>query len=233
MPDADVNKLKDVKELDGPLADRVYDAVKSAILRLDFLPGETIRKSSVCTHLGLSRSPVSDALSRLSGEGLVDIYPQSGSRVSRLSVAAIHEDSFLREALEVAAVRHATEHVTDAMLDALDRNIGVQLEMVEEMDDDTFIATDTAFHEIIMQSTNVSRLWPTVRAVSQNVDRARRLLLPEEGRLAETVAEHSEIVAAIRNRDVAAAEEAMRRHVRELPARLVPLAEAYPDLFSS
>ena len=113
MTDADVSKLSVLDELNGSLADRVYESVKSAILELHFLPGAVIRKSAICERLGLSRSPVSDALARLSSEGLVDIIPQSGTRVSRLSFNAIREDSFLREALEVAAARHAALHRSD------------------------------------------------------------------------------------------------------------------------
>ena len=75
MPEVDVTKLPNLDDLNGPLANRVYTAVKSAILDLDFQPGASIRKTAICDHLGLSRSPVSEALAKLSGEGLVSIVP--------------------------------------------------------------------------------------------------------------------------------------------------------------
>ncbi|MEP0943881.1 MAG: GntR family transcriptional regulator [Rhizobiaceae bacterium] len=233
MPEVDVTKLPDLSDLTGPLASRVYTAIKSAILDLDFLPGDLIRKSEVCDHLGLSRSPVSEALAKLSNEGLVDIVPQSGTRVSRLSMASIREDSFLREALEVAAVRHAALHRSQETLARLVRNLEMQKLLINDVDKDDFIRTDVAFHEIIMATTQIKRLPATIQNVSRHLDRARLLPLPEPGRLEETVNEHVEILEAIREQDAVAAQDAMRRHVRQLVVRLGPLETERSDLFST
>jgi len=121
------------------LAERVYDAVKAAILGLDFPPGAIIRKTAICEWFELSRSPVSDALLKLSSEGLVDIVPQSGTRVARLSMAALREDAFLREALEVAAARHAANHRTDETLARLSRNVEMQKMLIVDVDKEDFI----------------------------------------------------------------------------------------------
>ncbi|MEM1428073.1 MAG: GntR family transcriptional regulator [Pseudomonadota bacterium] len=233
MSDADVTKLPVLSDLSGPLADRVYTVVKSAIMALEFPPGAVIRKSALCDRLGLSRSPVADALAKLSVEGLVDIVPQSGTRVSRLSMAAIREDAFLREALEVAAIRHAARHRSDEVVARLSRNIEMQKLLIADVDIEDFFQTDVAFHETIMATTEVSRLPATVRTLSPNVDRARLLLMPEPGRLADTLEEHVRIVDAIRRQDVDEAQDAMRRHVRQLLRRLEPLEAARPDLFST
>ena len=233
MPDVDVTKLPDLQEFSGPLAARVYTAVKFAILRLDFLPGAMIRKSDICDQLGLSRSPVSEALAKLSNEGLVDIVPQSGTRVSRLSMASIREDSFLREALEVAAARHAALHRSPETLGRLVRNLEMQKLLIDDADKEDFIRTDVAFHEVIMATTNIKRLPATIQGVSRHLDRARFLPLPEPGRLEETASEHIEILEAIRMQDADSAQDAMRRHVRQLLKRLEPLEAARPDLFST
>ena len=233
MNDVDVTKLPDLNDLNGPLARRVHTVVKSAILSLDFLPGEMIRKSDVCEQLGVSRSPVSEALAKLSNEGLVDIVPQSGTRVARLSMAAIREDSFLREALEVAAVRHAAIHRSEETLGRLTRNLEMQKLLINGADKEEFIRTDVAFHEVIMATTKIKRLPATVQSVSRHLDRARLLPLPEPGRLEETVSEHIEILEAIREQDAEAAQDAMRRHVRQLLVRLGPLEAARSDLFST
>ncbi|WP_415401241.1 GntR family transcriptional regulator [Tateyamaria sp. SN3-11] len=232
MPDVDVTKLPILDDMNGPLADRAYTALKSAIMAMDFAPGAFIRKSALCDRLGLSRSPVTDALAKLSVEGLVDIVPQSGTRVARLSMAAVREDVFLRETLEVAAARYAAEHRTDDVLARLSRNIEMQKLLVVDGDVDEFMRTDIAFHETIMATTNVSRLPGVVRTVSPSVNRARKLLMPEPGRMADTVEEHVQVANAIRRQDAKAAEDAMRYHVRQLLRRLEPLEAARPDLFS-
>lgn len=233
MPDADATQLPDLNDLTGSLADRVYAAVKSAILGLSFPPGAIIRKSTICDQLGLSRSPVSDALARLSGEGLVDIVPQSGTRVSRLSMAAIIEDTFLREALEVAAVRHCTMHRTDETVARLTRNLEMQKLLVVDLDKEEFMQTDAAFHDTIMVTTGVKRLPAAVQRLSPHLHRARLLLVPELGRTSESVEEHAVILDAIRAQDVDAAQDAMRHHVRQLLQRLKPLEAERPDFFST
>lgn len=233
MPDADVTKLPILSDLNGTLADRVYGAVKSAILTLDFEPGTMIRKQAICEWLGISRSPVSDALNKLSSEGLVDIVPQSGTRVARLSMAAITEDAFLREALEVAAARHAALHRSDEVLARLARNIEMQKLLLVNIDGEDFMRTDKDFHDLIMSTTQVTRLPGAVRSLSQHVNRARLLLVPEPGRSADTVDEHIEIADAITAQNADAAQKAMRRHLEQLLRRLAPLEAARPDLFST
>ncbi len=232
MSEADVSKLPVLNEMSGPLADRVYTAVRSAIMTLDFPPGAIIRKTSLCDKLGLSRSPVADALARLSVEGLVDIVPQSGTRVSRLSMAIIRQDAFLREALEVAAARHAALHRSPETVARLNRSIEVQKLLIQDVDAEDFMRTDIAFHETIFATTELSRLPTVVRTLSPSIDRARMLLMPEPGRMAETVKEHRQITEAITNGDADAAQDAMRLHVQQLLRRLEPLEAARPDLFS-
>lgn len=233
LSEVDTSRLPELSSLNGLLSARVHAAIKSAILSLDFLPGASIRKSDVCDRLGVSRSPVSEALTKLAGEGLVDIVPQSGTRVSRLSMAAIREDTFMREALEVAACRHAAQRRTPELIARLKRNLEMQKLLIVDADKEDFMRTDTSFHEIILSTTNVVRLPATVRAVSSHVDRARHLLVPEPGRLTDTVEEHAEIVAAIEQEDEQAAEDTMRHHVRQLLKRLEALETDRPDLISS
>lgn len=233
MLEADESKLPALANLNGSLADRVYQALKDAILKLEFPPGAIIRKLAVCEQFGVSRSPVSDALTKLATEGLVEVVPQSGTRVAPLSMAAVREDAFLREALEVAAARHAAEHRSDETLARLARNIEMQKLLIADVDAEDFVKADTTFHEVIMETTGVRRLVPTTRALSPHVDRARRLLVPEPGRLTDTLAEHIKILDAIRDRDAAAAQDAMQAHLRQLLQRLEPLESVRPDLFTN
>ena len=233
MQDADVAKLPTLDTLSGTLSERVHSAVKSAIMSLDFPPASVIRKTTICDRYGLSRSPVSDALSRLSIEGLVDIVPQSGSRVSKLSMTAIREGAFLREALEVATVRFAALHRSSETLAKLSRLVETQKRALMDIERDDFHRADLKFHETIMATTKISRLPATVRSVSQHLDRARVLLLPVPEHLSETLSEHIEILAALRAQDENRAQNAMRRHLGQLLERLAPLEATRPDIFSA
>ena len=90
-------KIRTLDNFQGSLTDRTFLAIREAIMELNFLPGEIIRKHDICSALGVSRSPVSEALAKLRNEGLVEVVPQSGTFVSRFSLQDIKEGAFLRE----------------------------------------------------------------------------------------------------------------------------------------
>ena len=121
--DIDAQLLRDIASDEGSLAQRVYLAIKQAILSLDFPPGATLRKAPICKRLGVSRAPVTEAIARLAAEGLVDVVPQSGTRVSYFSMPEIREGMFLREALELATVAKVARDLTEDQRKKLSRNM--------------------------------------------------------------------------------------------------------------
>lgn len=224
--------LRPLGEFEGSLAQRAYLSLKGAILDLGLRPGEMLRKPEICEALGVSRSPVSEAVARLAAEALVEVVPQAGTFVARLSMAEVREGAFLREALEVAAVEAVAPVVPEAGLESLRANLSAQEEAVAEGDRAGFYALDERFHEAILGMTGHRRLPGLSRTAWVHVDRARRLLLPEPGRMAATVEEHRAVLAALEARDGARARAAMRTHLRQLVERLERLAGERRELFS-
>jgi len=216
---------------DGSLAARVYHSLKDAILSLDFQPGEILRKGDICEQFGISRSPVSEAVTRLAAEALVDVVPQAGTFVSRFSMSEIREGAFLREALELAAVDQVAETITDAQLVELRRSLRIQEALVEDRDFAGFYRMDAEMHEMILSFTGFRRLAQIAETSWLQVNRARRLILPNEGRVTDTLEEHRRIVAALAARDPHAAREATRAHLRQLIRHLEPLEREHPELF--
>lgn len=224
-------RLAAIGDMSGSLAQRVYLSLRDAILTLEFRPGAVIRKSSISQQLGVSRQPVSEAIARLSAEGLVDVIPQSATRVSRFSLADLRESSFLREAVELAAVEKVAEHRSEEQLAQLTRTLRLQELLLADGDSAGFYQTDEDFHALLMELTGFPGVVSTAAAVSIPLKRARLAILPEAGRPAEVIAEHRAIVEAIRNRDVEAARTAMRLHLGQLMSRIEPLERERPDLF--
>lgn len=216
---------------DGTLSQRVYQVLRGAILTLGYRPGQMLRKGDICAALGVSRSPVSEALAHLAVEGLVDVQPQAGSFVARVSMEEIREGAFLREALELAAVEQVAATITPPQVQELQQNLARQADLVARGDAEGFHATDGALHEAILSHTGHRRLPAMSRTAWVHVDRARRLILPRPGRIADTLREHHAIVAALAAHDAAAARAATRHHLRQLLAQLEPLAEQRPELF--
>jgi len=231
MTEINASKLKNTSLLEGPLSQRAYQAIREAILSQDFPPGAIIRKKAICDTLGMSRAPVSEALARLSSEGLVDIVPQSATCVSFFSMDEIREGSFLREALELAVVAKVAEDRTEEQLTQLSRNLRLQRLLIEDGDYSGFYETDEEFHALLMQFTGYTRLESLAHLVSLQVIRARRVLLPTPGRAQNTLNEHEEILAAIRKQDVVAAQDSMRRHLHQLMPHIERLAIERPELF--
>ncbi|MGX1497833.1 DNA-binding GntR family transcriptional regulator [Labrenzia sp. MBR-25] len=223
--------LPDIGKLSGSLAQRVYEALRSAILAMDLPPGTPLKKQVICDQLGVSRSPVTEAITRLAGEGLVEVIPQSGSRVTKFSMSEIREGAFLREAIELAAVSKVAAERTEEQLLELNRNMRLQALCLEDHDEAGFYREDEHMHELIFSFTGYPKLNTLAATGWVQVNRARQLLLPMRGRAFEAYDEHRVIVEAIRDRDPERARQAMKKHLSELVSRLEPLAETRPDLF--
>ncbi|UTW12107.1 GntR family transcriptional regulator [Marinobacterium rhizophilum] len=225
--------LTNIEDLSGSLAQRVYQSLHEAILSMDYPPGTILRKGAICEQLGVSRSPVSEAIARLSADGLVDVIPQSATKVSCLSMDEIREASFLREALELAAVSRVAERRSDEQLTQLTRNLRLQELLVDDGDFAGFYAADEEFHALLMEFTGFPGVSSVAASVSLQLKRARMLLLPEAGRPAEAVKEHKAVVDAIRASDPGAAQAAMKHHLGQLISQIEPLENQHPDLFRS
>lgn len=223
--------LRPLESFQGSLAQRVYASLREAILSMSFRPGDILRKPEICDTLGVSRSPVSEAVARLAVEHLVRVVPQAGTYVARFSLEEIREGAFLREALELAAVERVTETVTEDQLVQLRRNLRLQAALLEDMDFTGFYQTDAAMHELILSFTGFKRVAALADTSWVHVNRARQLILPAPGRVQATLTEHQAILSAIEAGDVAAAREATRLHLGKLIGFLEPLALSRPDLF--
>ena len=216
----------------GSLAQKVYSTLKDAILTLAFHPGEVLRKPEICAELGVSRSPVAEAVARLAAEALVDVVPQAGTFVARFSMAEIHEGAFLREALEVAAIDLVARTITEDQLVQLRRNLRVQEAVIADGDTAGFHQLDAQMHEQILSFTGFRRLPVLSETAWVHVNRARQLVLPAPGRVDATLCEHRAILAALEARDPAAARAATQHHLRQLVLVLEPLVRERPELFA-
>ncbi len=225
-------RLRPLAEFSGSLGQRVYQTLRQGILSLDYRPGEILRKPEVCAALGVSRSPVADAVARLQAEGLVDVIPQAGTFVARFSMEDIREGAFLREAIEGAAIERVAARITDDQLQLLRRNLTVQAALVADGDIPGFYAMDAAMHELLLSFTGFPKLSQVAETAWLHVNRARQLILPVPGRIAATLAEHQAILTALEARDPDAARTAIQAHLRQLLTYLEPLERDRPELFN-
>lgn len=226
-------KIRTLDNFQGSLTNRTFLAIREAIMELNFLPGEIIRKHDICNALGVSRSPVSEALAKLRNEGLVEVVPQSGTFVSRFSLQDIKEGAFLREAIELACIEILASNISEQQLIDLNRNLKLQKVLAESDDYQGFYQLDAEMHGMIMDFTGYKNLAKVTKTGWVQVDRARQLLLPVDGRLKKAFQEHRAVIKALEQNDVALAREKMRTHLNQLILLLTPLEKKHPHLFEN
>ena len=210
----------------------IYQALRADIVAMRRTPGEPIIEKHLADSFGVSRTPVREALLRLADEGLVEIFPQSGTIVARIPMNALPEAIVIRTALEGTAVRHAAERATRSQIAVLRANLMLQQEMDAAGDLNGFHEADEQFHALISDIAGYPGLWNLAQQVKVHVDRYRRLTLPEPGRIAHVIAEHALIVDAIADRDPQQAERRMAAHLDNLLSAIPHAQGANPFFFT-
>jgi len=213
-------------------ADAVYGELKEAILTGALEPGRLIDKTMICARLGVSRFPVSAAVSRLAYDRLVDVAPQHGSFVSRISINDVRERLFIRSALEGEIAAEAARRMSRSDKDALAANLKEAKVAVEADDRARFYATDVAFHQILTERLEMARASEILDSLRVHLERVRRLLMSPPGRIREVLREHEAVVAAVERGDATAAREAMNRHLGVTGDLLEKVARRRPEMFS-
>jgi GntR family transcriptional regulator, rspAB operon transcriptional repressor len=213
-----------------PTTRAIYAALRREIVMLALMPGKKLSENELALRFGTSRGPVREALIRLGEDGLIDVLPQRGSFVGRLSLPAIERARFVREALEIAVVRRAAaENLPAGARRRLEAALAAQAEA--GIDAERFIDLDDAFHAGFAEAIGLGSVWSIVEREKVQFDRIRFLSLPAATPISVLLAQHRAILAAVLGRDPAAAEDAMRDHMAEVLKIVSDLPAHHPDLF--
>ena len=226
-------ELKPIAESGGSLSDRVYRSLRRGILSLEIEPGMRIDKKAVAGELGVSLFPVSEAVARLSSEGLIEVIPQAGSFVAPFSMTEILESAFQREALELAAVELVARTATGETITELKRNLMIQEVLSRDGDADGFFRMDHEMHNLILGATGFRNMISVTESIWLRAERAWRIITRTSGRAHEALEEHHTIIAAIAEHDPDRARLAMRRHLVRVERDLRRLEDDKPELFRS
>jgi GntR family transcriptional regulator, rspAB operon transcriptional repressor len=213
-------------------ASAIYGELRRQILAMKRAPGSPISEKELAEAFGVSRTPVREALIRLAEEGLVQIQPQSGTRVGLIPIDALPDAVVVRQALECAMVRILAARATDAEVAQLREIIRRQEIMSSLGDADGFHALDEAFHETIADLAGHPGVWKVAHQAKSQIDRCRRMTLPVEGRMRSVVNEHRTILDGIADRTPARAVGAMERHLSAVLPDARDLKERFPDFFT-
>jgi GntR family transcriptional regulator, rspAB operon transcriptional repressor len=211
--------------------DQVFVALWEAIVSAELEPGRRLSENELADRLGVSRTPIREALVRLRDERLVAIVPQLGTFVTLISPDAVADAAFVREALECSAIRLATENAGERDLEELQANLAAQDRAEQTGDIEAFDRLDEALHRTLCELSGRDIAWSLSRRANGHLDRVRRLSLPEPGYLGEMLAEHRALVAAVADKDPDRAEASLRHHLRMVLSSLPSIRAAHPDYF--
>jgi DNA-binding GntR family transcriptional regulator len=198
------------------LADMVYETIRQSIMDKTLAPGARVTESGIAQQLGVSKTPVREALLRLRRIGVIEPEGARGARVVRPSMAAIREAYEIREALEVFAVRSVAARVSGADLEQIRDTAARSLERAEHGDQAGFREWDFAFHRVIADAAANPRLKEQIEDVFTLIGTLRQRDFPDSRWSVDCARGHVRIAEAIARRDIEGAEAAARDHIRQV-----------------
>ncbi|MCK1733156.1 GntR family transcriptional regulator [Bradyrhizobium sp. 138] len=210
-------------------APQVFERLRNAIIALELPPGAPLSRAELAGQFGVSSTPVRDALMRLEEEGLVDVFPQHATVVSRIDVDRAQQAHFLRQALELEIVRLLATRPDATLIVRLDQAIALQQQFAKAGDFEAFMAGDNDFHAQLYTAAGKQDLWTLVRSRSGHSDRLRRLHLPSPGKAQNIVRHHKLITRAIEAADAEAAQQHLRKHLSGTLSELDRIRSDYPE----
>lgn len=209
-----------------PLREVVCESIRDAIRKGILKPGERIMEIQLAEELGVSRTPVREAIRKLELEGYVVMMPRRGTYVANMSIRDISEIFEIRTALESLSNGLAAERITPEELEHLQRLLVMISSYIETKDMDKIVETDIEFHDLLYHAARNSRLVGIISNLRDQLTRFRTLSMSYPGRLEATLDEHRTIVEAIAQGDSRAAKKAAEKHMENSEKTLLKAMDA-------
>lgn len=197
----------------SPLSEQVYALVRKAIVMGKLPPNAPIHEPEIANRLGISRTPVREAVKKVSDEGLIEVFAQRGTFVSDIRRSQVEEAYIIRIALEGESVVRAAATITQRQLQDIEDIHQAHEAAVRRERYDEAIARDDDLHRTIAEVNGLHMLWKVVDITKAQMDRCRLQSLPDPGAGLETLAQHRAIIDALASRDPEAARQAMMLHL--------------------
>jgi len=213
-----------------PLRDQIYHIIRGAIVTGRLKPGDSIDEVEIARYLGISRTPVREAVKKISDEHLIEVRAQSGTYVAAISRRQVEEAYIIRTALELESVSRAAPVITPAQINDLEDIVRGHARAFERKLFDDAIICDDRFHRYIAEINGLSMLWRAVDISKAQMDRCRHLAAiaaPAYGH--RTIAQHRAIIRALRSGSREAPLTAMREHLDASLANALKLLESMPE----
>ncbi|QED73683.1 GntR family transcriptional regulator [Escherichia coli] len=215
-----------------PVNQQIYRILRRDIVHCLIAPGTPLSEKEVSVRFNVSRQPVREAFIKLAENGLIQIRPQRGSYVNKISMARVRNGSFIRQAIECAVARRAASMITESQCYQLEQNLHQQRIAIERKQLDDFFELDDNFHQLLTQIADCQLAWDTIENLKATVDRVRYMSFDHVSPPEMLLRQHLEIFSALQKRDGDAVERAMTHHLQEISESVRQIRQENSDWFS-
>lgn len=208
--------------------DYALRTLQDNIIRLELAPGSMVSENELATEMGLSRTPVREALVELAKVKIVEIYPQRGSGVTLVDYAMVEEARFMRNVLEREVVKLVCQKATEEDLRLLQENVRLHEFYLQHGDPDILLQTDNEFHRILFQIAEKEQIHALMQSLAIHFDRVRRMsfMVVKDAKI---IADHQVILDAIMQRNENAASEQLEIHLSRYKIDEQQIRREYPQ----
>jgi GntR family transcriptional regulator, rspAB operon transcriptional repressor len=196
-----------------PLRHQIYALIRTLILTGVIKPGEAIDEKAIAAQLTISRTPVREAVKKLSDEHLVEVIAQSATKAMRINRKEIEECFLIRRALEMESSAQAAPRMTQEHTEQLNDILSAHARALERRNFVEAIECDDQFHRFIATISDLPRLWTTIEISKAQLDRCRHLMVPRAGEADATLEHHRRIIRALNSKNPETARRAMGEHL--------------------
>ena len=204
-----------------PLRDVVFNTLRQAILRGELKPGERLMEIQLANKLGVSRTPIREALRKLELEGLVNMVPRKGAEVADITEKSLRDVLEVRKALEELSVQLACEKITEEEIEELKRVAERFKDTLDDQDVTKIAEADVAFHDVIYTATDNQKLILLLNNLREQMYRYRVEYLKKEEAYPQLIAEHEELIDNISKRNKEEATRIMCEHIDNQVATVI------------
>jgi len=195
-------------------------------------PGMNVSVQKLSERYGVSRTPVREAIIRLQQSGLVEIYPQRKTVVSKIDLERVSEEWFIRASLESAVMDGFIRRCSELVADTMQELVNKQKRYLEKENFGEFYAKDNRFHQLIFETAGEALAWKTIEDVGSHYDRVR-LLYGKINGVGSIINEHERMVAAARKRNAEAMRKAVMEYSNNLLEQAKSMSKQYPQFFTN
>lgn len=194
--------------------DYAYRMIREMIVNMELTPGSKVSETELAELLGISRTPVREALIDLAKNGAITTLPQKGTFISLIDPLLIEEARFLRLTIEKEIVALLCEDQYQDSIEELEQSIKLQEFYLSQNNYEKFLELDNEFHQLFFKLTNKNKIYSLMKGLNIHFDRARTCIFKNKPSL-NTLEEHKSILAAIKQQDKALAKKIIEKHLSQ------------------